>query len=92
MRGTLIVALLVVACAITGAAQGTPNGLGLPRGSAVTAALATSSTKGEVVFSGNVTIAMSGVTVTADRATFHEASQTFELDGHVQLKVTAPVK
>ena len=43
MRGTLIVALLVVACAITGAAQGTSNGSWLPRGTEVTAKLATSS-------------------------------------------------
>jgi lipopolysaccharide assembly outer membrane protein LptD (OstA) len=92
MRGTLIVALLLVACAITGAAQGTTNGLGLPRGSQITADQATSSSKEITVFSGNVTIAMSGVTATADRVTFHQSSQTFDLEGHVQLKVNPPAK
>jgi lipopolysaccharide assembly outer membrane protein LptD (OstA) len=92
MRGTLIVALLVVACAITGAAQGTPNGLVLPPGTNVTAQQATSSSKDVVVFSGNVTVAMSGATATADRATFRQSSQTFELEGHVQLKATPPAK
>ena len=90
MRGTLIVALLVVACAITGAAQGTSNGLGLPRGTEVTAQLMTSSSKEVAVFSGGVTIVMPGARATADRATFHQSSQTFELEGHVQLKVTTP--
>ena len=44
------------------------------------------------MFSGNVTIAMSGATATADRATFHATSKTFELEGHVQLKVTPSAK
>ena len=91
MRGILIVALLVVAAAITGAAQGTPHGL-LPPGTSVTAEQATSSSKDVVVLSGNVTIAMWGATATADRATFRQSSQTFQLEGHVQLKVTPPVK
>ena len=92
MRGTLIVTLLGVACAIAGAAQTTSNGLGLPHGTDVTADRVTSSTKDVAVFSGNVTIAMSGMTATADRATFHQSSQTFELEGHVQLKVNPPAK
>ena len=92
MRVPIIIALLIVSAGITGAAQSTPNGLGLPAGSHVTADRVTSSSKEEAVFSGNVTIAMSGATATADRATFHATSKTFELEGHVQLKVTPSAK
>ncbi len=51
-----------------------------------------SAEKEVTVFSGDVTIVMSGATATADRATFHQSSQTFELEGHVQLKATPPAK
>ena len=85
MRGTVLVARLVVACAIAGAAQGTSNGLGLPTGPEVSAKYATFATKEVVVLSGDVTIATPGVTATADRATFHPSSQTFQLEGHVHL-------
>lgn len=92
MRNTLIVALLVAAAAITGAAQGTPKGPMLPDGVKVTADKAQSSSPAEVVFSGNVTLVLSGVTVTADRVIYRQSSQSYELEGHVQLKPNLPAK
>ena len=92
MRRTLIVALVIVGAAITGAAQGTPNGLALPRGTKVTAGQVESSKADVTLFSRNVTISIAGATATADSAIFHQSSQTFELEGHVQLKVTPPAK
>ena len=92
MRAILIVSLLIAATAITGAAQSTARGLGLPRGTQVTAEQMVSSGKGEAVLSGNVTITTPSTTATADRAIFREGSQTFELEGHVQLRVSASPK
>jgi lipopolysaccharide assembly outer membrane protein LptD (OstA) len=90
MRKMFIVALVIVGAAITGAAQTKPTG-NLPPGSTVTAERMETS-KGDVAFSRNVAISMPGVTVTADSAIFRESSQTFELEGHVQLKVVPPAK
>jgi lipopolysaccharide assembly outer membrane protein LptD (OstA) len=92
MRRTLIVALVIVGAVITGSAQGAPNGLALPRGTKVAADRVESSKEDVAVFSGNVTISISGATATADSAIFHQSSQTFELEGHVQLKVAPPAK
>ena len=91
MRATLITSLLIVATAIMGAAQRPQIRVTLPTGTQVTAMNAVSG-KGEVTFSGDVAITMPGATATADRAIFREGSQTFELEGHVQLKVSPPAK
>jgi lipopolysaccharide assembly outer membrane protein LptD (OstA) len=92
MRSTLIVTFLVVAAAISGSAQDTPKGPMLPGGSKVTADQMQSSSPREMIFSGNVTVVLSEATVTADRAIFHQSSQTFDLEGHVQLKPNPPTK
>jgi lipopolysaccharide assembly outer membrane protein LptD (OstA) len=85
MRKVFIVALVIVGAAIAGDAQTRPTG-NLPRGSTVTAQRMETS-KGDILLSGKVALSIPGATVTADSAIFRESSQTYELEGHVQLKV-----
>jgi lipopolysaccharide assembly outer membrane protein LptD (OstA) len=90
MRKILVVALVIVGAAITGDAQVGPKG-NLPRGVNVTAGR-TDTSKGDILFSRNVSISIAGGKVTADRAIMRQGSNTLELEGHVQLKVNPPVK
>jgi lipopolysaccharide assembly outer membrane protein LptD (OstA) len=64
----------------------------LPGGAKVTADKMQSSSPAELVFSGNVTLVFSDATVTADRVVFRQSSQSYELEGHVQLKPNLPPK
>jgi lipopolysaccharide assembly outer membrane protein LptD (OstA) len=91
MRKILIVALVILGAAITGDAQDGPKGTSLPPGSKVSAQRVEKS-KGDVLFSGNVAVSIPGATVTADSVIFRQGSQTYELEGHVQLKVNPPAK
>ena len=96
MRNTLIVALFIGAAAITGAAQDTSKGPVpgpvLPGVTKVTADKIQSLSPSEVVFSGNVTLVLPSATVTADRVILRQSSQSYELEGHVQLRPNPPVK
>jgi lipopolysaccharide assembly outer membrane protein LptD (OstA) len=89
MRNTLIIALVIAAAGITGAAQGTSNGVLVPGISTFSADRIQSQSKEETILSGHVTITAAGVTLTADRAILHLSSQTMDLEGHVQLKVNS---
>ena len=91
MRKVLIIALVIVGAAITGDAQDGPKGPMLPPGSKVSADRVVLS-EASMLFSGNATLSIRGVKVTADSAIFRQSSQTYELEGHVQLKVDPPVK
>lgn len=96
MRNTLIFVLLIVTATITGTAQDTPKaatpGPVLPGVTKVTADKIQSLSPTEVVFSGGVKLVMPGGTVTADRAILRQSSQSYELEGHVQLKPTPQTK
>jgi lipopolysaccharide assembly outer membrane protein LptD (OstA) len=92
MRNVLIVALLVVAGAISGAAQGTSKGPVLPGVTKVTADKMQSLSPTEVVLSGNVTLVLPDATISADRVVVHQRSQTYELEGHVQLRPNPSTK
>ena len=91
MRKILIVALVIVGAAITGDAQDGTKGRLLPPGSNVRAQRIETS-KGDVLFSGGVVLAFPGYRVTADSVIFRQSSQTYELEGHVQMKVDPPAK
>ena len=92
MRNVLIVALLVVAGAISGAAQGTSQGPALPGVTKVTADKIQSLSPTEAVLSGNVTLVLPDATISADRVVVHQHSQTYELEGHVQLRPNPSTK
>jgi lipopolysaccharide assembly outer membrane protein LptD (OstA) len=91
MRKMFIVALVIVGAAITGDAQAGPKGTMLPPGSKVSADRVVTSGV-DVLFSGNATLSIRGAKVTADSVIFRQSSQTYELEGHVQLKVDPPAK
>ena len=92
MRKILLVALVVVGGTITGDAQGGRKGPVFPPDTEVAADRMESSNSDVLRLSGNVTIAIPRATVTADSAVYHTDSQTFELVGHVQLKMNAAAK
>jgi lipopolysaccharide assembly outer membrane protein LptD (OstA) len=91
MRKILIVALVILGAAITGDAQVGAKGPSLPPGSRVSAGRIETS-KGDLLFSGNVALFIPGARLTADSVIFRQSSQTYELEGHVQLKVDPPAK
>ena len=92
MRKILTLGVLITMTALTGAAQGPSKSPMLTAGATISADKVQTSSPAEVVFSGNVTVVLPGATVTADRVIFRQSSQSYELEGHVQLKPSVPAK
>jgi hypothetical protein len=92
MRQILVVAFVVLAGAITGDAQEWKKDRTSPPLSTVRADQ-WEQVNGEAHLSGSVSISVPGGTVTADSAIIRQgAPPTFELTGHVRLKVDIPPK
>jgi lipopolysaccharide assembly outer membrane protein LptD (OstA) len=90
MRKVFIIALVIVGAAISGDAQTKSTG-NLPAGSKVSADRIETS-GGDVLLSGNVELHILGAKVSADSVIFRQSSQTFELEGHVQLLAVPAAK